>query len=648
MLKNNKCMCTNILSVAMLFLILGQNNMSAQIVIEKQSAGKVQLWIEAEEGNLSTPMRLFESESASGGQFMEVDPGNNNLEYAPEDGLTQFHFSVKIPGIYKIWGRVRIDMDDEDAFWVKMDDNQWVLWQDIEVGCQFHWDEVHDSHNNKKVMLYNLAAGLHTLTFTYGMDQSRLDKLLITNDLDYVPSGIGPRTAARFDFSPKTPIVDENMHFDGTTSLSTEGKIVAYDWNFGDGSTAKGQTATHIFNKTGVYQVRLIVTDDTGLTGRLTKSITIYSKNPISRFIYSPDRAQENEVITFDGTPSFDPRGKIVKYRWDFGDGTRGKEAKVKHQYTSAGEYKVTLQVTNQKRQKASQTRLVTIITGVPKRVILETDMCLDVDDVGALAVLHALANNNEAELLAVCYNEAHPFAASAIDAINTWYGRGDIPVGIYKKPLSDPDFSPYLEPCANFPNDLNRENAPSAQEVYHSVLSEQPDNSVTIISVGFLNNLSDLLNEYPTLVARKVKELVIMGGVHNDGFNLSRHNLVTASENVICNWPTPLVISQAGGNILTGQGLVDSPLENPVRESYYKFFHNNYCGRPSWDQMAVLYGVRGLSDYFALITTGEGVLSNGYKWRMEPGRRAYLKTLLPAESYAKIIQDLMLELPKK
>ena len=55
-----------------------------------------------------------------------------------------------------------------------------------------------------------------------------------------------------------------------------------------------------------------------------------------------------------------------------------------------------------------------------PTKVIYETDMCADVDDVGGLAVLHAFANSGQAEILAVCFNEVHPSGAAAIDAINT------------------------------------------------------------------------------------------------------------------------------------------------------------------------------------------------------------------------------------
>ena len=282
------------------------------------------------------------------------------------------------------------------------------------------------------------------------------------------------------------------------------------------------------------------------------------------------------------------------------------------------------------------------------KKIIYETDMCLDVDDVGGLAILHALANNGEAEILAVCFNEVHPSGAAAIDAINTWYGRGDIPIGIYKGVLNKPDKSKYLEYVANFPHDLEKINAPDALNIYREVLAQQPDSSVTIVSVGFLNNLNDLLLAEPNLVAKKVRELVIMAGLNNDGFNLVCHNLSSVSENVIENWPTPLVVSFAGGSIFTGDTLQYAPKENPVREAFYRFFGNEFRGRSSWDEMAVLYGVRGLRSYFNEITSGTGSVPTVYIWQMKRGHRSALEAPLHVESYAKIIQNLMLEPPIK
>ncbi len=284
--------------------------------------------------------------------------------------------------------------------------------------------------------------------------------------------------------------------------------------------------------------------------------------------------------------------------------------------------------------------------TDQPKKVIYETDMCLDVDDVGGLAMLHALADSGEAEILAVHFNEVHASGAAAIDAINTWYHRGNIPVGIYKDKLVNPDNSKYLGHVAGFPHDLTSASAPTALDVYRQVLGEQSDGSVTIISVGFLNNIHDLLKAEPDLVARKVTELVVMGGRINDSFNLVRHNLAAKSEYVIRNWPTPLVISQFGHATHTGARLSEAPAENPVREAYFRWFDQSFRGRSSWDQVAVLYGVRGLSYYFHEITSGTGRLSNGYEWQMQSGFRSYLDARLSNEEFSSIIEALMTEAP--
>jgi PKD domain/Inosine-uridine preferring nucleoside hydrolase len=622
-------------------------NLSAQLM-EKEINGVVKLWIEAEAGSIDSPMRVFGRNDASAGQFVEVESGNNNTEYAPGDGHIVYRFTARHPGIYKVWGRVIASMEDEDAFWVKMDNGEWLMWKNISVGCKWHWDEVHDNGDKDQVVSFNLEEGEHTLRVTYLLDQTRLDKILITNDLDYIPAGMGPGVEAVLETSSEFPLIDERLIFDGSESSSSEGSILAFDWDFGDGRKASGKSVKHSYRKEGCYEVLLIATDDQGLISKTSKKITVYTESPIAIFNFTPDRSRRGDTIVFDASASFDPNGSFLKYDWDFGDGSSGSGAEIKHAYSRAGEYIVSLIVTDSEGKSKKESRLLTVITGVSKKVIFETDMCLDVDDVGALAVLHALANNDEAEILAVCFNEVHPYGASAIDAINTWYGRGDIPVGIYKDTLSAPDFSPYLKALSEFPNDLDHNSVKSALEVYQSVLRDQPDNSVTIISAGFLNNLSELLREDQDLVASKIKELVIMGGVINDGFNLSRHKLVSESENVLENWPSPIVISGSGGVILTGPGLEDSPMENPVRAAYYKFFHNNYCGRPSWDQIAVLYGVRGLSDYFSMDDSGSGALINGYTWQMKAGYRSFIRTLLPKGAYIKVIEGLMMDEPQK
>jgi hypothetical protein len=282
-----------------------------------------------------------------------------------------------------------------------------------------------------------------------------------------------------------------------------------------------------------------------------------------------------------------------------------------------------------------------------PVKVIFETDMCTDVDDVGALATLHALADNNEVEILAVCYNEVHKDGASAIDAINTWYNRGDIPIGIYKKTLISPDSSSYLKQLAIYPNDIpdNSDYIPDALSIYKETLMAQPDSSVVIISVGFLNNLEDLLTWQSELIAKKVNKLIIMGGINNDNFNLDRHNLIGSSVEVLKNWPTHIIINELGGDIISGSTLSATPKENPVREAYHQYFKKNYEGRSSWDPITVLFAVRG-SSYFNVNSTGTGSLRNGYTYQMKPGLRSYITGKIPNVEFESILNKLMMKPP--
>jgi hypothetical protein len=283
-----------------------------------------------------------------------------------------------------------------------------------------------------------------------------------------------------------------------------------------------------------------------------------------------------------------------------------------------------------------------------PKKIIYETNICLAVDDVGGLAVIHALQNRGEAELLAVCINEIHPSSVPAVDAINTWYGRGDIPIGIFRGEFPNPDKSNYLDELKKFPHDLEDENALSALEVYQEVLTKQPDKSVTIISVGFMNNLDILLRTDPILVARKVKELVIMGAHNGDDHNLGFHNTEKAAQNILENWPSPLVFHHLGGDIRTGLRLQDTPAENPVREAYYKYSDSKFVDLASHDQITVLYGVRGACNYFIKTSSGIGSIPSGFKWEMKTRNDSVIEALLPGEAYARIIEDLMVETPKK
>jgi len=91
------------------------------------------------------------------------------------------------------------------------------------------------------------------------------------------------------------------------------------------------------------------------------------NKPPIASFTYTPENPVVEQTITFDASSSYDPDGTIVSYEWDFDDGNTATGKIVNHAYTSAGEYTVTLTVTDNSSLTNSTTRKVKVIEeGIP------------------------------------------------------------------------------------------------------------------------------------------------------------------------------------------------------------------------------------------------------------------------------------------
>ena len=315
---------------------------------------------------------------------------------------------------------------------------------------------------------------------------------------------------------------------------------------------------------------------------------------------------------------------------------------------------------------------------GPPVKVIFDTDMAGDVDDVGALAILHALADLGEAEILAVGVSSRNEDVGPCVDAINTWYGRPDIPIGYqrglqvgYPADTGETITSKYAEAVRrSFPHRLARSSdAPDAALLYREILAAQPDASVVIVSVGFLTNLRSLLDTPPDaissasgeeLVRRKVRRWVCMGGKFPDGQfkdGEGEYNLridTRAAVRALSDWPTPVVFSgfEIGTRVFTGKGLRAAPETSPTRAAYLHF--NGLENRESWDQTAVLYAVRGAAGYWTESEPGlclmHASLRAAYNEWIPTTRKAhrYLIEKMPPADVARVIEDLMLRPPAR
>lgn len=266
----------------------------------------------------------------------------------------------------------------------------------------------------------------------------------------------------------------------------------------------------------------------------------------------------------------------------------------------------------------------------MPIPIIFDTDMDTDCDDVGALAILHHFAKEGKAEILGVVCNVPYSWTATCAQAVNAWYGRSDIPVGILAGMdlETHPQLETYRQMIRNaVPTYVRRYNEPigrrfldhnphtpqprPALQLYRELLAQQPDHSITIVAVGLLTALHQLL-ESPAdaispltgkeLVARKVDKLVTMGlGTFPEGgdsFNWEMDR--TAAAAVLNDWPGKLVVSELGEHILTGASLSSRlEVEHPLRQAYEIYLNGQGLSRPSWDLVAVLYAVLGEQPYF-------------------------------------------------
>ena len=159
--------------------------------------------------------------------------------------------------------------------------------------------------------------------------------------------------------------------FDGTSSTTSNPPIVSYNWRFDDGSQATGETASHTYSTAGTYYAELTVTDRLGLTDKVNTPIIVLgtvapNKKPIA--VISTDSIEGNVPLSlsFDGSQSSDPDGSIVRYDWNFGDGTIGTGPSVQHTYTDAALYTMSLQVIDNIGGTATITREIICNTVAP------------------------------------------------------------------------------------------------------------------------------------------------------------------------------------------------------------------------------------------------------------------------------------------
>jgi hypothetical protein len=279
------------------------------------------------------------------------------------------------------------------------------------------------------------------------------------------------------------------------------------------------------------------------------------------------------------------------------------------------------------------------LLHAAPVPVIFDTDMDSDCDDVAALAMLHTLADRGEARILGTMVSSKHPWSAACTDAINTFYGRPDLPLGVPQGKGAIEQGSKFAQRVSEeFPHDTPPVNqVPEAATLYRRLLSAEPDGSVTIVTIGDLTNIRYLLEsradaasqlDGPALVRAKVKVWVCMGTRYPSDLDPRKWgNFKPDAESTalaIANWP--VLITFTGGqefaeSLAFGSRFSTLPARNPVRRAYELYFGGQAKNRHAADPIAVMVAVRGPGEPWKLVREGYNhIFPNGtHEWRESP-----------------------------
>ncbi len=296
-------------------------------------------------------------------------------------------------------------------------------------------------------------------------------------------------------------------------------------------------------------------------------------------------------------------------------------------------------------------------------KVIFDTDIGGDIDDVFALALLHVFQDRGVSELLAVTTSNRCPEAPRFVAAINNQFGRPDIPVGLgaVGGRVDDNYLSAVTKQTEKYPVPANYQEQ-DALQLLRKTLAAAQDKSVVIVQVGFSSNLAALLDSPADdisdlsgaeLVAKKVRLLSVMGG----GFTLDKSvdpqyygeicewniaNDVPAALKIARKWPTPILFSGAevGDRIRLSPVSLKNDYQGRgeiLRDAYLAWAQTCAPGegldhaRPTWDLTSVFFVLRPEEgrDYFTLSEPGRVDFDDKGKTIFTPDpngtRRAFL-----------------------
>ena len=298
---------------------------------------------------------------------------------------------------------------------------------------------------------------------------------------------------------------------------------------------------------------------------------------------------------------------------------------------------------------------------GVPL-IILDTDIGSSTDDLFAMMMLYRCQDMNRCCLLGVVVDREGEDCAACADVMNSYYGHGDVPIGLVRDGIKNPkvwiDYKglPMLTDSSG--NLLFQQSVadystlPDGWQLYRRLLAAQPDHSVSIVSIGFVTCLAQLLQsgadsysplDGVELVRRKVKCIYLQGGVFGEAvepdFNFAQG--IMFAQTFFRLWPQE--VEMVFSPMEVGQEVEYTPEQviadidwtdrHPIKQVYMNY--NCNTGQKMWDPMTAINAVEGDS-LFLLSPRGTVQLTDNAETLFTPSSTGNIRYQLPgSEAWA-------------
>lgn len=151
-----------------------------------------------------------------------------------------------------------------------------------------------------------------------------------------------------------------SIRFDASASSDDDGSIQDYRWDYGDGKTGAGKISTHVYQAAGAFDITLSVTDNQGGVSSSVQTLTVAnSTNQAPKAAFSAESALLS--VKLDAALASDSDGTITSYAWDLGEGLKSSDKIAFRTFDAAGDYPISLSVTDDKGSLNTVTQDVTV-----------------------------------------------------------------------------------------------------------------------------------------------------------------------------------------------------------------------------------------------------------------------------------------------